>query len=193
MIAADGVSVRDGVAGIVLEGLAQDDRGIIITDSDQKICWWNESAREVLRLDPALRCQSGLLVADGQPALRELGSIIARSAAGLAEGVVPFSRQRGCYLMRVRRIREDSWLYIELAADHGPATVRYFDLSVIFGLTATEKKTALLMLAGLGASDIATNSGVAIDTVRSHIRAIYSKMGVATREQFFARTNALRM
>lgn len=178
----------------MLAAVAADEKARIVTDLELKLCWSNAAVDGFLALDPALKIIDGVLSSEDLRTQRALTDLVARSASGTAQAIVRFAQHRGCYLLRVRRIGiPATWLNIDLAVDHSSIAVGYFDFGVVFGLTATEKKTALLMVEGLSAADIAQRSGVAVDTVRSHIRAIYSKLNVTTREQFFARTRAMRL
>lgn len=55
-----------------------------------------------------------------------------------------------------------------------------------YGLTKVEKKIAGQLIRGLTAAEIAIENGSALLTVRTHIKRIYSKMGVNCREKLFA-------
>lgn len=56
-----------------------------------------------------------------------------------------------------------------------------------FGFTRTEAKVAGLFLNGYSTKQVAVSMGVAVDTVKTHIKHIYEKMSVCNREQFFAK------
>lgn len=67
------------------------------------------------------------------------------------------------------------------------------DLSALlakYGLTMTEKKVVGMMAQGATASEIARTNGSSLLTVRTHIKRIYAKMGVHSREKMFARISA---
>lgn len=67
------------------------------------------------------------------------------------------------------------------------------DLSALlarYGLTTTEKKVVGMMAQGATASEIARTNGSSLLTVRTHIKRIYAKMGVHSREKMFARISA---
>jgi DNA-binding CsgD family transcriptional regulator len=46
---------------------------------------------------------------------------------------------------------------------------------------------------GAGADAIARDVGVGIETVRTHIRRIYNKLGIGSREELFARLSPFRL
>jgi DNA-binding CsgD family transcriptional regulator len=56
-----------------------------------------------------------------------------------------------------------------------------------FGFTRTEAKVSGLFLNGYSTKQVAVSMGVAVDTVKTHIKHIYEKMSVCNREQFFAK------
>ena len=64
------------------------------------------------------------------------------------------------------------------------------DLSALlteYGLTSTEKKVVRMLTRGATASEIARTNGSSLLTIRTHIKRIYAKMGVHSREKMFAR------
>jgi DNA-binding NarL/FixJ family response regulator len=56
-----------------------------------------------------------------------------------------------------------------------------------FDLTKREKEIVILLIEGYSYKEIADKCYVAIDTVNSHIRKIYSKLGIHTRSEIAAR------
>lgn len=68
------------------------------------------------------------------------------------------------------------------------ATDRYFwaDIGRVFALTPTEALVVKRLAEGERAEVIASNLEVALHTVRTHIRRIYAKLEVGSREELFA-------
>lgn len=64
------------------------------------------------------------------------------------------------------------------------------ELLTEYGLTSTEKKVVGMLAQGATASEIARTNGSSLLTVRTHIKRIYAKMGVHSREKMFARLSA---
>ena len=56
-------------------------------------------------------------------------------------------------------------------------------LSALFGLTASEIRVAMMLVAGFETRKIASRVGVSYDTVRFQLKSIYEKMGVARQSQ----------
>jgi len=57
---------------------------------------------------------------------------------------------------------------------------------VLFRLTAAEARVAMALLDGSNAEEIADNLRVGRETVRTQIKAIYSKTGVRRQAEFIA-------
>lgn len=70
-----------------------------------------------------------------------------------------------------------------LWADFGPA----------LGLTSSEVRIARKLVDGGRAGAIADEVGVGLETVRTHVRRIYNKLGVGSREELFARLSEFRI
>ncbi|MBX9460146.1 MAG: helix-turn-helix transcriptional regulator [Brevundimonas sp.] len=49
------------------------------------------------------------------------------------------------------------------------------------------------LVAGQPASTVAEELGLSIETVRTHIRRIYNKLGISSREQLFAIAGQFRL
>jgi DNA-binding CsgD family transcriptional regulator len=68
------------------------------------------------------------------------------------------------------------------------------DLTQVFGLTPAEASVARqLVEGGGGAEQIAETLGISIETVRTHVRRLYVKLGVNGREQLFAKVSPFRV
>ena len=60
-------------------------------------------------------------------------------------------------------------------------------LSVLFGLTSTEERVLSMLVDGHTADYVSETLNVSIATIRKHISNAYSKIGVCSREELFAR------
>lgn len=69
----------------------------------------------------------------------------------------------------------------------------YADLDKVFALTPKEYRVLLDMINGLPADEVAQLREVSVETVRSHIRRIYEKVGVASREGLFFKLRPYRL
>jgi DNA-binding CsgD family transcriptional regulator len=107
-----------------------------------------------------------------------------------------------------RRGRDDHYVVsIERLApeDEPPAVAMMFtetsrerqyvwcDIGSIFGLTRAEAAIVRRLAGGDRADVIAAELGIALDTVRTHIRRIYAKLEVNSREQLFSLVSPFRL
>ena len=70
---------------------------------------------------------------------------------------------------------------------------RYADLDMVFGLTRTEHRVLLDLLDGRDAVGLSELRGTSVETARTHIRRIYEKMAVGSREELCRRAAPFRL
>ena len=73
-----------------------------------------------------------------------------------------------------------------LATLFDPTHVRALDphaLAAVFGLTPAESRVAALLALGGTAADVATSLGVSESTIRTHVRNVLAKLGVASKTE----------
>lgn len=70
---------------------------------------------------------------------------------------------------------------------------RYLDVADAFQLTAAEAQVVNQLLEGNTAEEITRRLSVSMATTRTHIRSIYRKLGVTSREALFARLQPFRL
>jgi len=67
------------------------------------------------------------------------------------------------------------------------------DFDKVFGLTRAETVVVKRIVSGKSADEIAEELSVALDTIRTHVRRIYVKLGVNNREQLFSKVSVFRV
>ncbi|MBX9460127.1 MAG: helix-turn-helix transcriptional regulator [Brevundimonas sp.] len=75
----------------------------------------------------------------------------------------------------------------------GAGQYLWSDFDKVFGLTRAETVVVKRIMSGEAADAIAVELSVALDTVRTHVRRVYTKLGVSNREQLFSKINAFRI
>lgn len=108
-----------------------------------------------------------------------------------------FSRDETSHQMvRAEALRADDlppavalMIYAVDGADH----FLWSDFHKVFGLTPAETVVVKRIVGGEAAETIAGELSVALDTVRTHVRRIYAKLGVSNREQLFSRISPFRI
>jgi DNA-binding CsgD family transcriptional regulator len=166
----------------------------LIIDRDHKVRWRNHSADALLDGETGVELRGGALATTdpaNQTALRDL---VKRSETG----------PRSLCLVRPEM---DDWLLIDcVGMDWGEAlfclclTIAgsahrhcYRHLDEAFQLTPAEHRVLQDLLAGNEAEMLSAQHDVSIETTRSHIKSIYAKVGVNSRERLFARLQGFRI
>nr|WP_255325964.1 helix-turn-helix transcriptional regulator [Sphingobium sp. 15-1] len=67
------------------------------------------------------------------------------------------------------------------------------DVKDIYRLTNGEHKILSAMMSGMNAEQISGSLEISLETVRTHIRRIYSKTGVRSREALFAQLQPFKI
>lgn len=70
---------------------------------------------------------------------------------------------------------------------------RYADFQAVFQLTPGEIRVLLQLADGHSASQVAARLGVSTETVRTHIKNLYAKLGVKSREALLSRIRAFQI
>lgn len=81
---------------------------------------------------------------------------------------------------------------ILISTDQPRSDYLWADFGGLFGLTPSEVEVVKLLIAGQRAEEAATSLGISLETVRTHIRRAYVKLGINSREQLFALLSAFR-
>jgi DNA-binding CsgD family transcriptional regulator len=143
----------------------------------------NHRARELLE---GVHC-GDWRVADGRldladPDARRLDTLIARAIEG-----PPQSAVIGSMLVRAYGLSAHGVAGAILRDLNQPARFPDVGLDAAFGLTRAEHEVLLLVIRGLSAAEIAAALSNSVLTVRTHLKRLHAKLGVARREQLFAR------
>ena len=188
----DALNLLEGVAVTWLE---QAVAPLALLTENQRLIWANASAQELMARH-ALRVDAlGYVKSDMREtnlkiqsvrrqvyeALQQRGSwkngAVILTFPEIADCRVQFQEMTahdtmliGCTIMRSSQVVQD--LTANLAQ---------------YGLTKTERKVVAMLAQGSTASEISRLNGGSLLTVRTHIKRIYAKMNVNSREKMFAR------
>lgn len=179
---------------IAFAWLAADHRPRMIVRPDATVLWANPGARRLFEDCPGMTLDHDVIHLDdaAQNAgfhnfLRSVTSHQSQTMALKFEGESSFCVFRGHRIAGI----DGCCIDIRFASSGHPPSLADFDH--VFGLTASEARTAIALYGGQSARDVADEQSISIDTVRSHIRQIYSKIGVSGREQLFRQLDAFRI
>ena len=189
------------IAALAIEELAltwleTDPVGRILVDDELRVLWSNGAAKRCFELDVDLELRDGLLATYNRNHQQGLNNFLANVEEELQTYCVPCEDRDGHFLFRARQVAAHSghrYLGVTFHRSGRNFIARYADLREAFQLTPSELKILDQMLDGSTADEISSAVGLSIDTVRSHIRNIYTKVGVKSRERLFARLHAYRI
>ena len=171
-------------------GLQTMESGILALDKTGRVLFANPFAEDMLRRGNFLKVQAGRLLAGLRDDAKQLSGAIARALASRAPQVLGLRKAGGgetdrC-IITVVRLSEANRLFtifsrpellvlIRLPNERrGPAAR---DLVDLFEFTGAEARLAEGMACGLSLQDYAAQTGVAKDTVRAQLKAIFIKTG----------------
>lgn len=164
-----------------------EDAGLAVISADGDIEHLNPAGERILSEGDCLS------VANGRLAVAYAGDI-----GTLRDIVVRRHRRRTTYVLRntagkpsvsldVRTSKSDSRLRLLRFRRIGlPLMVRLAPAAALFGLTRTEQRIVARLLQAKDVAEIAALESCAPDTVRTHTRNVYRKLGVSSRSELFA-------
>ncbi len=184
-------------APLALAWMESDDQPRLICTDELALVWANAAARADLALGVDLELKEGVLVMHERAHQAELNALVRNCDGQLATLALGARDGDGHFLLRARRIEangsEASCVCLSFLRSGTAFRPNYADLERAFQLTPAEHRILLKMADGLNAEAIAEAKDLSIETVRSHIRSLYNKMGVASREAMFARIRPFRL
>ncbi|MFL6858664.1 MAG: LuxR C-terminal-related transcriptional regulator [Allosphingosinicella sp.] len=180
--------------GYALDWLALDKTPFVFLSDGLGIVWSNAAATAELEKRRDLEVRGGALAMTDRGQQPQLERFLASLNGGVWTWSVPRSDGDGHLLFRAQRLSEAPWRCgVRFYGSGADFHAEYADLLPIFGLTPAENNVLLGLLEGLDAQRIADRDTVSIETTRSHIRAIYLKLDVNSREGLFHRVRPYRL
>lgn len=175
--------------------LANATTAVVLVLTDLSVVWANRRARQLEELG-LIRLNAGYLSFQDAMTTTGLMSFVKRATPGpsawVAHGV-----EGGPLLVRGEAAEPDGWpggVALTFRITSNPDDyVLWADMQEALGLTKAEAVIVKRLIAGDRAEDIAADTPVTLETVRTHIRRIYLKLNVGTREQLFAKVLPFRV
>lgn len=175
-------------AKLALDWISRDHRCRLIVNEELYILWANAPARAQLKNKRYLLDRNGFLIAK-TASLHEPLAAFVRNCQEKPETVLLTSKTCELLLQAVCLARADggrSYVGISFLLEpevqwpiHG--------FGEAFRLTPSELKVLQQLLTGRSAAEISECMNVSVETTRSHIRHIYEKVDVSSRESLFSR------
>lgn len=192
---ADGFGIDNvELSDLGLRWLEQDLRIRLIVDDELQIVWKNSAASSMLARGTDIELRSGKLATVNRAKQAELERFVVDSTN---EGTwcLPKLDEDGHLIFTSQRLHwGDGGTQGIIIYNTGKGfRARYPDLGAAFGLTNSERKVITELLEGKDADQIARAGGVSVETIRSHVRNIYGKLEVNSREGLFYRLRPYRI
>ncbi len=189
------------------EAMAKLAIGCLMLDARGRVVSINAWARRLIEQNDSLAVRNGRLRAvdtvDGRALNKAIDAALAarnRDATGSAGTALRLESAPGMTILDlvVKPLARDSLL----ESGSAPAVVVYLNdcrrpgieldpgaLTAMYGLTHCESQIGALLAKGTCLNDVATRLHVSINTVKTHLRGIYEKLGTNKQAQVVARLN----
>jgi DNA-binding CsgD family transcriptional regulator len=188
---ADAVAVEH----LALAWLSTDSIMRILVDDGLRVLWANEAAGRCFWSKSDLEVREGCLVTCNPAYQAALAAYVLSGGAEPETLCIPCAGGENHLLFRGRLVGADMGRRVlGLTVHHtgSRASMSYAGLRSAFNLTAGEFRVLDRMLAGRTADEVSAEFELSVETIRTHIRNIYTKIGVTSREALFARLNSYR-
>lgn len=190
-IAAFAAAVANDINGLLGCWLENDGTPRLIVDDDHAVVWHNDAALRMIAGSGVLEIHGGSLsLADPEQQARFRSNIHAQRE-GAAHLLVTGTNDEQIWI-QFDRLSGNEGRFCALTLRNACAPI-YADFRTLFLLTAKEDAVLRQLLGGAVADSIAILNETSLDTVRSHIRSIYSKMNVGSREALLAKASVYRI
>jgi DNA-binding CsgD family transcriptional regulator len=164
---------------------------LFLSENDLRVVWMNAAAESVLREHEIVLNEERLELA--QANLQEsFDDFLSQTDGETASWILEPRRGLGTLVFRRRSIPGSSYLLLCIHDPERPST-HLPDVGSLLGLTPSESRIIKGLIDGRRADELAQDLRVSLETIRTHIRRIYVKVGVNSREQLIARVSAFRV
>jgi DNA-binding CsgD family transcriptional regulator len=160
----------------------------LLIDCDLCVHWISRAAVDLLSGDQPLVQRGGKLRTRDPRLERALRVFLSGAPAGRGASFCLANPDSEEHLLLSATRLQAPWtqlLGVSLRPTAEDLGVRPTDLRQAFGLTPTEGRVTNHLIEGKTADETAEDLGVSLDTVRTHIKRTYAKLGVCSREGFF--------
>ncbi len=178
----------------VLGWLDMDTCPRLIIDERFEIRWCNRAAEQLLSELLGIEARGNVVTTSDGSSLTKLKALLQAAHHGPASTCIGRIDNEGWLVLRCVGVRCGAGQLFCLSINRaGDGSVWTFDhLAEAFDLTRTEHRVLQDLLSGNEAETLSARHGVSIETTRTHIKSIYAKVGVNTREALFARLQGFR-
>jgi DNA-binding CsgD family transcriptional regulator len=179
----------DSVAAPLSAWAERDERARLVVDNDLVVHWKNTAAAQLMEQCPAFLPPPGPLLPRNifqrdifKCFVRDAGWQISRSCIRLScdDHVI-------CTATKLSEGNEPSLTGLTLRRARNIMAVDTKVLETVFELTTAERKVLEIMFSGHVAEEIGSRLDLTVGTIRTHLRNIYEKVDVSSREAMFCK------
>jgi DNA-binding CsgD family transcriptional regulator len=173
---------------ILARWIDSETRPRMLIDGELCVHWMSCAAVELLSGDQPLVQRGGRLRTRDQRLERTLRSFLDAVPEGRGASFCLSGLDSEEHLLLAATRLQAPWAQlfgVSLRPTGEDLGVRLTDLRQAFGLTPTEGRVTHHLIEGKTADETAEDLGVSLDTVRTHIKRTYAKLGVCSREGLF--------
>lgn len=164
---------------------------LFLDAAEPTVFWMNAAAEKCLRERGATLAGRRIQLAQRERQ-KVFEDFLAKSASAPSSWVLDLTGEGQALVFRCRVIGDTGFRVLTIFHPENPPT-SLPDVGALFGLTPSETRILEGIVDGRRADDLAESLGVSIETVRTHIRRFYNKLGVNSREQMIAKVSAYRV
>lgn len=181
---------------IVFDWVTRERKARLIVDRSMRLVWANAAAHEMLLQGAHIALgDEGVSVRRDELRLMIEQAMRARTEESLF--VIEDSDDIGSdLLVRLERLRDDgakTCFGLQLIR-HAPTPGGWSEmLAAHFQLTPKQTQVLVRMISGEAGEDIAKAMRISVETVRTHVRDVYAKLRVSSREELFVRVRPFYM
>ncbi len=183
---------RPATPDLALTWLDLDPQPRLICTRSLGLVWANGAAHMTFASGEDFQLRDGVVTACERSHQQALSAFVDGCETMLSTLALP-AADGGHLLLRGRRLDPAGHVGLAYLRSDSAFRALHADLEQAFQLTPSEYRVLLRMIDGLTAEAIATATALSVETVRSHIRHLYAKMCVASREAMFAKTLPFRL
>lgn len=158
--------------------------------------WANEALKQLLEDNEICRLDGSDLAFSDETTHARLIAFLA-GLNGSPEAFVAEGRgHQGHLILRCEVLRPahrpEAIAFMFFDSRRTPAYI-WSDVGALFGLTASEAVIARRLVDGVGLSDLACQLRITDETIKTHLRRIYAKVGACSREQLYVKLLPFRV
>lgn len=172
---------------IVAGWVDREERARILVDKNLTAHWVNSSAKALMDTSHSVVHRNGRILPRDRRVEGELRTFVARATDEVSAQCISDPGSGEQVVVTATRL-PSPWEHLvgmTLQRTGGDCDVRLANLEQALGLTRTEARVAHHLFCGRTAEETAEDLQVSLDTVRTHIKRAYAKLGVSSREHFF--------